>query len=570
MKYIKIVILIICFLTISKIYSQDKLFQVVKGSDKVNSEFLELKLNESVLQKMISKNEQEIELLVPIEKNRRIALQFKRHKLFSPHYKLVNANNQTVDYGNDLLFYRSYGNKSYRAQMTLRQGETMLSIDATDTQYEIVKSNNKSTYLLKASKEINSGAQCETAEDYQQLESHGINQNLREPNGNQKANTGDVDVYLVCDYATYLDNNSSMSQTQAYATTQFNAVANVYDDFGINLNLSQLKIWDHQDPYGVDTESMLYVLSNFQCENGSGIPGNIGHLITTKSTIGGGRAAPDYSCSGYYVNLGVTKVQAGSSNTNYILAHEIGHQLSSPHTHACKWNGDNTAIDGCANIEGNCADPGTPAVGTVMSYCGNLDLTDPFHPQVKAKMVDYVNNCMTMYAPPSCGAILAENFSVDILSNTSVRVTIDYPSTNFLLGWRPTGTISWTYNSPYAWHPNTFTVTGLLPDTQYEFISTAECIGGRSSGWSCPDNYFTTNSDNCTSSHMTLTNSHLRGQVQDNTNYEASGIIQSNQMINTNVILDYDSGSEIELLPAFEIQNGATFRAIIDGCGGSF
>ena len=45
--------------------------------------------------------------------------------------------------------------------------------------------------------------------------------------------------------------------------------------------------------------------------------------------------------------------------------------MGSSHTHACVWNGDNTAIDGCAATEGSCARGGIPPSngGTIMSYC---------------------------------------------------------------------------------------------------------------------------------------------------------------------------------------------------------
>jgi hypothetical protein len=53
-----------------------------------------------------------------------------------------------------------------------------------------------------------------------------------------------------------------------------------------------------------------------------------------------------------------------------VVTHEFGHLLGSQHTHACVWNGNNTAIDGCYTTEGGCANPGIPSGGgTIMSYC---------------------------------------------------------------------------------------------------------------------------------------------------------------------------------------------------------
>lgn len=55
-----------------------------------------------------------------------------------------------------------------------------------------------------------------------------------------------------------------------------------------------------------------------------------------------------------------------------VIAHEFGHLFGSRHTHACVWNGNNTAIDGCDpnGTEGGCPVPGIPSGGgTIMSYC---------------------------------------------------------------------------------------------------------------------------------------------------------------------------------------------------------
>lgn len=54
-----------------------------------------------------------------------------------------------------------------------------------------------------------------------------------------------------------------------------------------------------------------------------------------------------------------------------VMAHEFGHLFGSYHTHACAWNGNNTAIDGCVEPENNaCSRPPIPANGgTIMSYC---------------------------------------------------------------------------------------------------------------------------------------------------------------------------------------------------------
>jgi hypothetical protein len=57
--------------------------------------------------------------------------------------------------------------------------------------------------------------------------------------------------------------------------------------------------------------------------------------------------------------------------------------MGSRHTHACVWNSNNTAIDGCARfVEGTCPIPNVPAAeGTIMSYCRGFSFANGFGPQ---------------------------------------------------------------------------------------------------------------------------------------------------------------------------------------------
>ncbi len=69
----------------------------------------------------------------------------------------------------------------------------------------------------------------------------------------------------------------------------------------------------------------------------------------------------------------------------------------------------------------------------------------------------------------------------------------------------------------------------------------------------------------CTPSYSGMTQ--LTGGQSVDADYEASGVIDSDQVIGMNAVVDYDSGSEINLLEGFEVQLGAIFQAFIDGCG---
>ena len=59
----------------------------------------------------------------------------------------------------------------------------------------------------------------------------------------------------------------------------------------------------------------------------------------------------------------------------------------------------------------------------------------------------------------------------------------------------------------------------------------------------------------------------LTGIQNMDADFETDGIIESDQAIVQPAIVDYDSGTSIELLDGFEVRVGAVFHAFIDGCG---
>ena len=85
-----------------------------------------------------------------------------------------------------------------------------------------------------------------------------------------------------------------------------------------------------------------------------------------------------------------------------VIAHELGHNLGSPHTHACAWgpNGDEP-IDCCGGCQ--CATSATDAPvggGTIMSYCHlfwYVNFNNGFGPEPTALIQNNVANasCLT-------------------------------------------------------------------------------------------------------------------------------------------------------------------------------
>lgn len=182
-----------------------------------------------------------------------------------------------------------------------------------------------------------------------------------------------VRLYLEVDNDIFID-KGGQDGTLQYVTGMFNQVAALYANENIRLSLSQVFIWNSSSPYtGSDTYT---ILTQFQRTRTS-FNGDAAELITYKG--GGGIAVVDGLCRPFTsFKMGVAGVGRFYSNlptysfSVMVVAHELGHILGAQHTHACVWNGNNTAIDACPGYtEGNCsATERTPAGGgTVMSYC---------------------------------------------------------------------------------------------------------------------------------------------------------------------------------------------------------
>lgn len=186
-----------------------------------------------------------------------------------------------------------------------------------------------------------------------------------------------VTFYFEADYQTYQDRNNSVESANALISTIFNAVATFYDREEVNVRLEEVMVWTTTDPYRQFNTSGP-ILQRFSQRDPLRSRQNIdfGHLYSTRSIGAGGVAFLNQVCGPTSLRIaysnGATEVADLPlySWTLNVVAHEMGHNLGSPHTHSCTWPGG--PIDGCYPVEGNCDQPAVPARpfrGTVMSYC---------------------------------------------------------------------------------------------------------------------------------------------------------------------------------------------------------
>lgn len=215
---------------------------------------------------------------------------------------------------------------------------------------------------------------------------------------NEKAIYKCVTYFWETSYNLYQSKGSTQAVTN-YMTSLFNNFQLLYNNEQVGSKLKQLYIWTTSDPYANSLNTFSSNRTNFGA--------NLATLFST--TGGGGVAWLDALCGSneYYKHGFCGSVGATFYNVpNYswpvnVTAHEVGHNLGSPHTHSCSWSGG--AIDGCGPAAGynegcNAALPSNG--GTIMSYCHltnvGVNLSLGFGPQPGNLIRGRVNSCVTL------------------------------------------------------------------------------------------------------------------------------------------------------------------------------
>ena len=176
-------------------------------------------------------------------------------------------------------------------------------------------------------------------------------------------------VYLEVDNDIFKQ-KGSVANTAKYITSLFDQVKQLYANDGLKIAISEMFIWDTPSPYVTGgSGEMLTQFYNYRTDYN----GDVAQLLSYKSS--GGIAFVDVLCNtNKKVKTSFCSIQSTYLNVPtyswsvMVMAHELGHNFGSPHTHDCAWNGNNTAIDNC--VQTNCASNGIPSAGgTIMSYC---------------------------------------------------------------------------------------------------------------------------------------------------------------------------------------------------------
>ena len=223
-------------------------------------------------------------------------------------------------------------------------------------------------------------------------------ENTQLGNGLDNPSTVPLKVYFVADYSLYVAANGNLQTLADYITGFFNSVSAIYQNESIPFQIAYIAAYTQQDPMAnaPGTYEMRQIFGAQIQNNMQG--GDIANLLSIRTDVSGGLAYIRSLCqpynpadsSGSYcvcVIEGNYQPYPNYSWTVTVVAHEMGHNTGSRHTHACVWprpgggvgpidtciiNAENSTFSGfpeaCVPIQPvqGCY---SPANGTVMSYC---------------------------------------------------------------------------------------------------------------------------------------------------------------------------------------------------------
>jgi len=205
-----------------------------------------------------------------------------------------------------------------------------------------------------------------------------------------------------------------------------------------------------------------------------------------------------------------------------------------------------------------------------MSYChtssGNgIDLSLGFHPQVATQISNFTNNCIATTVSSTCTPPTPADVGASNISMTSVDLTCSLTTgiAGYYWFYKEVTAPNYSNSGVLSATTTTFNLTGLLPNTQYEYTCYVYCTTSNawSSTGSCTD-YFTTKGSNCVAFlNLSGTQNNIVKTEQASINITSTEYITGST---TNVT--YKAGTVINLNSNFEVVLGSEFLAHIVTC----
>lgn len=336
---------------------------------------------------------QEYRLDIPVDAQHSVSLLLYPFDIIAPSYFIEDAEELSYEPGH-LTFYRGVVSDDPSAIATMSVSDHGIRILISDAygNYNVGPIDDREDYIFYNDTELGDIPYTCESESISPVETATPDGVTIKKEGTEKANEC-VKVYVEMDYESYTNLNNGQGGTQAQKIARvetfilgaFAQVATLYDNINIPVQVSGVKVWTTNDPYSA--ESNVGTALNYLNNNINTFPGDLFHLVSAKNSnsFSGiaylscrGSGPCKATTLGSNIPFAVSQTSL-SYNTvpNYswtvaVLAHEMGHNMGSPHTHECAWGpNNNTTIDECVN-QPSCGSH-NPTIqqgqGTIMSYC---------------------------------------------------------------------------------------------------------------------------------------------------------------------------------------------------------
>lgn len=378
-----------------------------------------------------------------------IILELQPHSVFTDNFKVSTSSSKgaAIPYQQMRFFIgKIAGNKNSAVMMSIDANENCFLYINDGKQVSIIKSSatTKGSHILYKEDELPVAPFKEN--DAIKVLPGNASTSIFNGEGNNVLGNKCVGIYFETKYNLY----QLLGSTQAVAdhvSNLFGIVSLLYANQGIPIKISDLYIWDSQDPYPGNIYDALgpFII------NRPTFTGNIAQLLSLGSSGGGiGQLIPP--------NCGTNKPHSVAgvdiSYSPYptytrgimIIAHELGHNFGSPHTHDCAWPGGK--IDNCV-VNNACTAPDPNYPGTIMSYCAGYSFTNGFGRLPGNLLRDSYKNipstclfsCGLTPIPPGCAPI-PENVTAISLGDTAIQVSWDANGTDtFAVDYKKNGDV---------------------------------------------------------------------------------------------------------------------------------
>ena len=357
------------------LFEQEKstvISQNVRNREPALRDFSVLALNEQAAATVAKRQPLALELALPNPDGAGdLTLDLVRFDLFGADFELIEMpGNKVITDLPQSVFYRGTvsGSEGSLAMISVVDGEIsgLVSLPGGSGEFNLVHLEDEGAYLLYNDEQVSDQFTDTSCDALLPKGYTPVDESAVDGQGVEKV-SGCLGIYLDIGREVF-NERGSVNAANNFIASAFAQVAVLFANEDINITISGSRVWTNTEPFYNDLGRYRQYRAN------NNVNGSLAHYIHRAG--GGGVAYLNTLCNKTY-GYGMSGIDNRFSSvpnyswTVFVLAHEIGHNFSSPHTHACAWNGNNTPIDGCGSGSNGC---GTSSFipnngGTIMSYC---------------------------------------------------------------------------------------------------------------------------------------------------------------------------------------------------------